>query len=69
MADPTPQEMLSAYLAAEKQAASAGVAEVRISDRDTKFLSLTEIRAGIAYWQRQVNRAAGDPGFAVANFS
>ena len=68
MADPTDQEMLSAYKVAEQQIALGAAAEVHVADRVYKAADLGDIRAGIAFYQRRVNRAAGVPGYSAASF-
>lgn len=68
MTDPTPQAMLSAYLAAEQKIATGGVLEVRVADRLFRATDLKEIRAGVAYWQRRVNAQNGQPANALASF-
>lgn len=68
MADPTDQQMLSAYKAAELAIVQGGAAETQVNGRTFKAQDLDKIRSGIAIYQRKVNRAAGQPGFAVADF-
>lgn len=69
MADPTAQEMLSAYLNAEKQIVTAGAQEVHIADRVFKAIDLPKIRQQITYWRRCVNASNGRPSNSLADFT